>query len=282
MDPQRKYNIYDTRSESFPTIQFGQATRTVGDTTNSFLLKAVAEEGKSILVSTPVSKFKPTSKKGICELSLPTHESEFYDWIEKIEAICVDYLFQNQKKWFQTDLLLEDVENLFVSPFKIYKSAKIYTIRSHLGSSFRVFNQDKSEVSASDTLLTELPVTGTIEIVGIRCTSKNFQLELVLRDVTLHNEKVNPLEVKLEEVKEVNPLEVKLEEVKEVNKEVVVPLEEILVDDADAAFVKVKPSAEVYQQIYERALNKGLMARDLGVLNYLESKNIQNTQLLLG
>lgn len=268
-------NIYDTRSDSFPTIHVGQATRTVGDTSNSFLLKMSqpgnSAETRPILVKTPVAKFKQSNKKGGCELSMSVDESEFYDWMERIEAFGVDYLFQNQKKWFQTELTQEDVENLFISPFKIYKSAKTYTMRAYLGSSFQVFQPDRTPVPISDTFITELPVTSTVEIVGIRCTSKSFQLELFVRDLTFVEQPQMQSSLKPVVPLPLTPvLPLPLEELVEVH-----------VDDIDAPLIKVKPSAEVYQDIYERALNKGCMARDLGVLNYLESKNIENTQLLL-
>jgi len=319
--------IFDTIRNDFPEpshIHVGKATRIVGETATQFLLK-IQHQGQSFLIQTPQGKLKqgfqkassPGSMKRLaCDLVFSVHDSEFFDWIEKLESFCVDYLFQNQKLWFQTDLSVEDVENLFVSPFKIFKSSKTYQLRCHisdLGQSLKVFDADKKSVVYDETFHTDAPVVGVVEVVGIRCSQKHFQIDLelkqllqlptggVLKEATCliqgppapvqGTETTQETEVvkdsgKGEETKDVSVEETAGDSGKAEEGEAVV-LEDsgkgegnvevsVVVEDSGK-----ESGVDQEQDVYARVLEKARMARNLGVLNYLESKKVGNTQLFL-
>ena len=40
--------------------------------------------------------------------------------------------FDKKDIWFQTELELDDIENMFISPLKAYKSGKFIIIRAHI------------------------------------------------------------------------------------------------------------------------------------------------------
>jgi hypothetical protein len=282
------------------------------------------------------------------------HDSEFFDWIEKLESFCVDYLFQNQKLWFQTDLSVEDVENLFVSPFKIFKSSKTYQLRCHitdLGQSLKIFDAEKRPISYDETFQTDAPVVGILEVVGIRCSQKHFQIDIELKQLLQLPNKTREEEVAcliqggpeqattfakeadslaqeadtvakeadtfaqgattfaqgadtvakeaallLPEARNALPeakgLPVLPEAVQQVLQEAGSSVHEA---DDDSGNVEETVSDEPYRglddenedlpkdndELYAHVLEKAKMARDLGVLNYLESKKIGNTQLFL-
>jgi hypothetical protein len=190
--------IFDTLQHEFPEpgqIHVGKATRIVGETATQFLLKTQLVQGKPFLIQTQKCMMKQgfqkasspgSMKRMACDLVFSVHDSEFFDWIEKLESFCVDYLFQNQKLWFQTDLSVEDVENLFVSPFKIFKSSKTYQLRCHitdLGQSLKIFDAEKRPISYDETFQTDAPVVGILEVVGIRCSQKHFQIDIELKQL---------------------------------------------------------------------------------------------------
>jgi hypothetical protein len=50
---------------------------------------------------------------------------------------------------------------------------------------------------------------------------------------------------------------------------------------SDEPYREVEDLPKDNDELYARVLEKAIMARDLGVLNYLESKKIGNTQLFL-
>jgi hypothetical protein len=188
-------HIFDTKKDTFPDdIAFGKATRIVGETATQFLLKS-SYKSLPFLIQTPKLHLKqkfqkassPGSIKGMtAELVFSVHESEFFDWINKLEEHCIAYLFQNQKQWFQTDLSTEDIEGLFVSPFRLFKSSKIYQMRCHisdLGQSLKIFGTDKSPIDYDEQYHTDNPLLGIIEIVGIRCSQKHFQIDMELKQL---------------------------------------------------------------------------------------------------
>jgi hypothetical protein len=139
-----------------------------------------------------------------------------------------------------------------------------------------------------------------IELIGIRCTVKNFSLEFELRQLMLVDEReIKPLASECliqkpvfgstgqastdnkekEALAESNSTEYsKHDMMTEVDMEAVT---EAVVESSEEPLLKIKTNSEVYRDIYEKALKRALMARDLGVLHYLESKNITDTDILL-
>ena len=354
MDPSAKQTIFDTTRDAFPTgaVRVGNATRIVGETANQFLLKTHLEDPSArspILVKTPTCQLKmnrSTGKKTVCDLVFSTSESEFFDWVEKMESFSADYLFENQRKWFTSELSREDVENLFLSPFKIYKSTKTYTMRAqlapksnNLGTSLMIFDENQTPLPYDEQALArgDDSFVAVIELVGIRCSAKNFQIDVELKQLVrtkrdegltgclipsvtklagpfTDNSAENLAEASAEALAQplaeasAQPLAEALAEAsarplaEALAEALAQPLAEALAQplaeasarplaesvtmelveiDATDDVIKVKTTSEVYQSIYEKALQRAMMARDLGVLNYLESKNIKNTNLLL-
>ena len=376
-------SIFDTLQHDFPEpgqIHVGKATRIVGETATQFLLKTQLVQGQPFLIQTQKCMMKQgfqkasspgSMKRMACDLVFSVHDSEFFDWIEKLESFCVDYLFQNQKLWFQTDLSVEDVENLFVSPFKIFKSSKTYQLRCHitdLGQSLKIFDAEKRPISYDETFQTDAPVVGILEVVGIRCSQKHFQIDIELKQLLQLPNKTREEEVAcliqggplsatshtseaytLAKdatllLPEAQGLPVLPEAVQQVLQEAALakqllpeassslpeaalakqllpeaslslpeaalakqllpeassslpeaaPAKQLLPDaDDNSGNVEETVSDEPYRglddedlpkdndELYARVLEKAKMARDLGVLNYLESKKIGNTQLFL-
>lgn len=320
-------SIFDTLQHDFPEpgqIHVGKATRIVGETATQFLLKTQLAQGQPFLIQTQHCKLKQgfqkasspgSMKRMACDLVFSVHDSEFFDWIEKLESFCVDYLFQNQKLWFQTDLSVEDVENLFVSPFKIFKSSKTYQLRCHitdLGQSLKIFDAEKRPISYDETFQTDAPVVGILEVVGIRCSQKHFQIDIELKQLLqLPNktreeevacliqggpEQAAPYTSEADTVaKEAESLAqgatTLAQEADGLSEAVQQVLEEatLSVQEADDDSGNVEETVSLdnedlpkdNDELYARVLEKAKMARDLGVLNYLESKKIGNTQLFL-
>ena len=356
--------IFDTLQHDFPEpgqIHVGKATRIVGETATQFLLKTQLVQGQPFLIQTQKCMMKQgfqkasspgSMKRMACDLVFSVHDSEFFDWIEKLESFCVDYLFQNQKLWFQTDLSVEDVENLFVSPFKIFKSSKTYQLRCHitdLGQSLKIFDAEKRPISYDETFHTDTPVVGILEVVGIRCSQKHFQIDIELKQLlqlpTKNREEEvacliqgGPLSAISEQATSLLPEATSLlpeatsllpeaalakqllpeatsllpeassllpeatsdlPEATSVLPEAGLSMpeaglseaEQQLLEEADDNSGNVEETVSLEEdnedlpkdndELYARVLEKAMMARDLGVLNYLESKKIGNTQLFL-
>jgi hypothetical protein len=292
-------SIIDTTVHHFTggsNIQVGKATRTVGDTTQQFLWKTTWKETTApIFVQTPLCQLKQGfsktmlgggsssgGKKTTTELLFSVTDSEFFDWMEQFEAFAVDYLFQNQKQWFQTELSKEEVENLFVSPFRISKATKTYSMRPYISPLLRLFDENKQPVDLNDKYETKSPIVAVLEIIGIRCSAKNFQLEvemkqlMEMKEVASHELMECVIQPRIKVIPNITTTE------EEEEKEMVeIKIEDVGGGKSDDPLIKIKSSAEVYQEIYQKALQKSLMARDLGIMNYLEEKQIGGVQMFL-
>jgi len=289
-------HIFDTIQHEFPKdIHVGKATRIVGETATQFLLKTTYQSSP-FLVQTPKMHIKQKFQKVAgnkgwsTDLVFAVSDSEFYDWFENLEKFCVDYLFQNQKQWFQTDLSTEDIEGLFVSPFRVFKSSKTYQMKCHisdLGQSLAIFDTEQKRVDYNDQYQTDSPLLGIIEVIGIRCSQKHFQIDLELKQI-LELPTVDKVESCLIRPNSTVEMTLKDPETSIVESSISEPpnevVEKVEIDtEIEGIDLGIIQEVEVIDLsiIQKRVLEKARMAMDLGVINYLDRKKIGNTQLYL-
>jgi len=72
------------------------------------------------------------TKKSFIDLQFNYFETDLLTWIENLEIKCRELIFEKKDLWFQTEMLEEDIESMFISPIKPYKSGKFLIIRSHI------------------------------------------------------------------------------------------------------------------------------------------------------
>lgn len=117
-----------------------------------------------------------------------TNENEvFINWMEKLESHCQQYIFDNRSKWFESEMELHDVENYFTSPVKIYKSGKYYIIRSNVSTvlgkpTLKIYDEDENEVTL-ESITDKTDIMTILEIQGIKCSSRSFQIEIEIRQM---------------------------------------------------------------------------------------------------
>ena len=128
-------------------------------------------------------------KKFHCDLVF-THENEhFIRWMERLEEYTRKVLFDNRQKWFSTELNEHDIETLFVSPLKLYKSGKCYLLRVNVPSSpekngcaLKIYDENQSLVSLEE-VKEDTQVITVVEIQGIKCASMSFYLEMEVKQM---------------------------------------------------------------------------------------------------
>ena len=126
-------------------------------------------------------------KRMYCDFMF-THENEsFIRWMENLENYCKKTIFENREKWFETDLDEEDIENSFTSPLKLFKSGKYYIIRTNVPTvlgkcSLKIYNEDEDEV-AIDSMKENTNVVFILEVQGIKCSLRNFQIEFEVKQL---------------------------------------------------------------------------------------------------
>jgi hypothetical protein len=138
------------------------------------------------LTKQSVSKSK---KKLFCDLMFTNENGDFINWIETLEAKCLEQLFENREKWFDTELDKDDIENFFTSSLKIFKSGKFYTIRANIPTimdkcSLKIYDEDEVEVEL-ENIQENTNIITILEFQGIRCSSRNFQIEIEIKQILI-------------------------------------------------------------------------------------------------
>lgn len=151
---------------------------------NSTYLTRLFTNNKPIYMQTPKcttkAGFVTSGKKIYCDLMFSSDDSIFIDWVMNLERKCHDLICKKSDAWFQTTYTSDDIESAFVSPLKIYKSGKYYLLRVNVKPTMKIYDDLNSEVSHAEINETTNMIT-IIEFYGIKFTSRNFQLEVELK-----------------------------------------------------------------------------------------------------
>jgi hypothetical protein len=243
-------------------------------------------------------------KKMYCDLLFTNENGDFIRWIENLENYSQNYIYKNRQKWFESDLEVHDIENSFISALKVYKSGKFYILRTiiptHLGkSTLKLFDEKEINVDI-DEIKDSTNVITILEFQGIRCSSRNFQIDIEIKQMMIikpvklfekciikpkHSQVQDEIEIEDEDEDEIED-EIKTED-KISNKLVIYndpsAISEIDFDLANISneeTIKITERNDVYYKIYQEAINKAKQARTLAISSYLEAKNIKKLYML--
>ena len=130
-----------------------------------------------------------TSKRIFCDLMFTNENEEFIQFIENLEQYSQKYIYDNRNKWFETELEENDIENSFNSCMKIFKSGKYYCLRVSvpriLGKSNLKIYDENEQLVQIENLKENDRVTTALEIQGIKCSARSFQIEIEVKQMLL-------------------------------------------------------------------------------------------------
>jgi hypothetical protein len=146
-----------------------------------------------LYIQTPKCRIKQgmikTAKKVYCDLMFTIENEPFIQWIENLENYCQNYIFTKRDKWFETNLEKDDIENSFTSSLKLFKSGKFYTLRIHLPTvlgkpNIKVYDENENTIEI-DSIEEDRNIISIIEIQGIKCSVRGFQIEMEMKQLLL-------------------------------------------------------------------------------------------------
>ncbi len=168
-------------SHDFSTLCLGPPTTVAG---GSYFTRIMHKNNKPLYVQTPkcFSKqgFVKSGKRIYADLMFDNNDTIFIDWIERLEAKCQELVYIKGDKWFQTRLEKDDIETAFTSPLKVYKSGKFYLLRVNVKPNIKIYNESDKVVNLEEIVETNSLIS-ILEIQGIKFTSRNFQIEIDLK-----------------------------------------------------------------------------------------------------
>ena len=153
--------------------------------------------GKPLYIETPKSLtrqgFVKNGKKIYCDLMFDNSDEQLIHWLENLENKCQELIYKKGNSWFENKLEMNDIETAFASPMRIYKSGKYYLVRVNVKMNYitntpliKIFNESEMPVML-DEVVPENYIITILEIQGIKFTSKNFKLEMDLKQVMVVN-----------------------------------------------------------------------------------------------
>ena len=138
--------------------------------------------------------FVKSGKKYYCDLMLDNNSETLVHWFENLEETCQNLIFEKSEAWFQNSLDKNDVETAFNPVIRIYKSGKYYLVRTNVKVGvnnepyIKIYDENEVALSMND-IKENTNIISILEIQGIKFTSRNFQIEIELRQVmVLDNE----------------------------------------------------------------------------------------------
>lgn len=275
---------------------------------NHFMIKThLGNKTTPVYVQTPPCLLKDgtltkVGKHTYMDFIFSNENSEFLIWIEKLEDYCQKQLIARQNDWFQTEFTEEDIETLFISPCKALKGkgGKMYSVRTNipLSKQIKIFNEQKEELEFKDDFSTQDKVIAIIEMVGIKCSPRNFHIDLEVKQMMLLKE--NPFFsnclITTPQVAEPVPEPLvsgrdKVEVVTTNSEPVPEPIQDesvstssttsydempltsidVSVLDDDEYNLTIKTSDEIFQENMDKAIEKVKTARHLGIMTFLKS-----------
>jgi len=138
--------------------------------------------------------FVKTGKKYYCDLMFDKNAESLIHWFENLEEKCQKLIFEKRDTWFQNSLEESDIETAFSSTIRVYKSGKFYLVRTNVKNnqnnlpSIKIYNEHQISLNIED-VNSETNIISILEIQGIKFTTRNFQIEIELKQVmVLDNE----------------------------------------------------------------------------------------------
>jgi len=190
--------IYET-NESF---DFGKILHYLSPKSipgGNYFIKCQSPGNNPLYIQTPkcISKQKlvKTGKKMYGDLVFTQDDESFLKWMEEFEAHCQKTLFNNKAEWFDSELEMHDIENSFAASLKIYKSGKQHVLRANipmrLGKcALKIYDEQEQDIDA-DTIEENTPIITVLEVQGIRCSSRSFQIEYEIKQMLV----LNPVDI---------------------------------------------------------------------------------------
>ena len=133
------------------------------------------------------------SKKSYIDLLFNFNEEGLLSWMENLEGKCRELIFNKKDSWFQSEMELDDIESMFLTPMRSYKSGKYICLRVNIPNTKNIKKDYCMIYDETEKILQSSDVTDDKEIIplvlvdGIRFTSKTFQLEINLPQLMVLN-----------------------------------------------------------------------------------------------
>lgn len=163
-------------------------------------LSKIQNNNSDLYIQTPkcISKngFTTSGKKTYIDLLFEKDNDVFIEWIENLESKIQEEIYNKKDRWFRGENIEKsDIEDLFTSPIKTYKSGKYYLLRVFLGSPrvvqhnpLNIFDENENPVEMDEINSTTKMIT-ILQLHGLKFSiNVNFQIYIELKQALVIDE----------------------------------------------------------------------------------------------
>jgi len=133
-------------------------------------------------------------KKYYCDLVFDNSSELIIHWFENLENKCKQIIYDKTNIWFETPLTQDDIDDTFISIIKVFKSGRLYNIRTSIKTNteqdiplVKIYNESYSSIPI-EQITNETYFNCLLEIKGIRFSAKNFQIEMETKHIMVLEE----------------------------------------------------------------------------------------------
>lgn len=183
--------------------------------TNQTFFSKLTNSNDELFLLTPICKLKngivSSTKSTYCDLMFSNADDEIITYMENLENTIQQMIYARREKWFHDTIEIDDIENIFTSPLKSYKSGKYFTLRvftnsprNILENKIKVYDQYDNELSL-ENINNDDAIMCVIHANGLKFSSKLFQIYFELKQVVVVNKENDPFSKNLIITKIDNP-----------------------------------------------------------------------------
>ena len=180
--------IYNATSQfNFNDIHLAKPSPLYG---GSFLSKInVTTSDHPLYVYTPTCSthgIVTSGNKKYIDLQFTPNNSNFIEWIEKLEEKIQQLIFDHRDDWFVTDgLELDDIQNAFLPMIKL--KSGIYNMRVYLpksSSELTIFDEHERMMTEQNVTKSN-KIIAILDFIGIKFNQKCFQMMINVRQLMI-------------------------------------------------------------------------------------------------
>ena len=160
----------------------------------SYITKIKHNNENSIYLQTPKLKTKQgiikTDKRSYFDILIDRDNSELVEWIENLEEILQDKIYEKRNSWFETKIDREDIQNSMTPMLRPFRGGKfnllrvsIPAIKGFIGHNKCVIYDENEEAVNMDAVSQDKSIICILEITGVKFSSKYFQIDINARQI---------------------------------------------------------------------------------------------------
>ena len=134
-----------------------------------------------------------TTKQLYCDLVMTQDNSQFLEWLEKLQERVRTLIFDNSSKWFHDNPTKDEIEYNWNNCIRSRKDTCLLRTFVHKAKgvskiSLQIYDSDENQLNI-DQLDSEKDVICILEIIGLKFSANSFHLEICLRQMMVLVEK---------------------------------------------------------------------------------------------